>query len=112
MVLHHVKHLNPLLSDIYRVLKYNGYLVLREHDSNIPGLNMIIDIEHILYDVLIDSIDSQKTKNMLSDTVYRSKNDWDNILKNNGFTRIGSIKQKMKNNPTNHYYTIYKKKKR
>ena len=48
-VLHHVKSLNNLLSEIYRVLKPGGIFCIREHDAVNNSEYMLLDIEHMLW---------------------------------------------------------------
>jgi len=52
MVLHHVRPLEKLLSEIVRILKPNGYFFIREHDAMYAADYMLCDIEHAMYDVV------------------------------------------------------------
>lgn len=52
MVLHHVRPIEKLLSEISRILKPNGYFFIREHDAMCKFDYMLCDIEHALYDVV------------------------------------------------------------
>jgi ubiquinone/menaquinone biosynthesis C-methylase UbiE len=51
MVLHHVKHLHNLLSEISRCLKKQRYLIIREHDNYDSLDHIITDVEHVLFEV-------------------------------------------------------------
>ena len=82
MVLHHVRPLEKLLSEISRVLKPNGYFFLREHDAMSTIDYMLCDIEHALYDVV------QRNDTNFFNTyhgVYYDWLEWDYILKKYGF---------------------------
>ena len=38
---------------MYRVLQQQGTIIIREHDHDIEGLSLVIDIEHMLYDLQV-----------------------------------------------------------
>jgi ubiquinone/menaquinone biosynthesis C-methylase UbiE len=50
MVLHHVKNIDNLLSEMNRIIKMGGALYLIEHDAFTDGDKMLVDIEHALYE--------------------------------------------------------------
>ena len=52
MVLHHVKNLNTLLSEINRITKMGGYFIIKEHDSFNNLDNMLIDIQHAMFSIV------------------------------------------------------------
>jgi SAM-dependent methyltransferase len=81
MVLHHVRPIEKLLSEIVRVLKPNGYFFIREHDAMCKIDYMLCDIEHALYDVV------QRDDMGFFDTyhgIYYDWLEWDYILKGYG----------------------------
>jgi SAM-dependent methyltransferase len=85
MVLHHVRPLEKLLSEISRILKPNGYFFIREHDAMYPIDYMLCDIEHALYDVV------QRNDTNFFNTyhgVYYDWIEWNYILKKYGFKYI------------------------
>ena len=49
MVLHHVKNLPSMISEVLRVLKPAGKLVIADHDCWDAFDAMLIDIEHLIY---------------------------------------------------------------
>ena len=53
-VLHHVNlsELNRTISELYRVLKKGGILIIREHDCIDDNVRLLIDIEHTLYETV------------------------------------------------------------
>lgn len=84
MMLHHVRNLPLLLSEINRCLKKDGYLLIREHDAFTNTDKMICDIEHGIYDVSY-----QKDLNFFDNFYARYFDwiEWDIILKRFGFER-------------------------
>jgi len=52
-VLHHVYNVVDVLKEIKRVLKPNGYLFLREHECDTYEDELTLDIEHLLYEIVI-----------------------------------------------------------
>jgi len=54
VVLHHVADLPTLISEIYRVLKPNGLLFIREHDSTGPLFEVYLDFVHTLQQFLVN----------------------------------------------------------
>jgi ubiquinone/menaquinone biosynthesis C-methylase UbiE len=81
MVLHHVRPIEKLLSEISRILKPNGYFFIREHDAMSKIDYMLCDIEHALYDVV------QRNDMTYFDKyhgVYYDWLEWDYILQKHG----------------------------
>lgn len=51
--LHHVQYLSEIIKEIYRVLKTNGILIIKEHDCVTKDDMMIIDIYHAIYELVL-----------------------------------------------------------
>lgn len=49
LTLHHIKNMDKIISEMYRILKNNGILIIVEHDINNSSDQLIVDIEHLLY---------------------------------------------------------------
>lgn len=49
MSFHHMDNVEAVLNEIYRVLKPDGLLIIREHDLNPESLALVLDIQHGLY---------------------------------------------------------------
>jgi ubiquinone/menaquinone biosynthesis C-methylase UbiE len=106
MTLHHIKNINNLVSEIYRVLKPNGYVFIREHDCWNAFDAMLIDIEHNIYNVVGSDEGSYNIYHYINYygldkifnkfTVYKSD-----------FYYMG-IRNEI--SPTRMFYVIYKKK--
>ena len=52
MVLHHVEDLDLMLRETNRIMILGGYVIIKEHDASTCIDYMLIDIEHMLYDVV------------------------------------------------------------
>jgi len=101
MVLHHVKHIE-VLSEIYRILKKGGIVIIREHDSPNQLYSSFLDLVHRLYYVM--------GKIELSEDLYYSQyytiKQMDIYMKKYGFQLEVLSKS---NNYNRMYYAIYKK---
>jgi len=56
--LHHIKEFHMMISEIYRILKSGGILVVREHLITSPIDKLLIDIEHGLFAVSLNNLES------------------------------------------------------
>jgi ubiquinone/menaquinone biosynthesis C-methylase UbiE len=91
-VLHHSGNINMTISEIKRVLKKGGILVLREHDMNNYIDKEFIDFEHLLY-ICIEMNEHSFDKYI---GMYKSKKEWrklfgfkiDNSTSYNSLTNI------------------------
>lgn len=61
-VMHHVEHLDDLISEINRVLKPGGYLIIKDHDCNSDMMKCLMNIEHKLYTVTEKCSVTEKTE--------------------------------------------------
>lgn len=52
MVIHHIKYPEFILHELYRILKPNGTIIFREHDSDGESTDVLIDVEHSLFEVV------------------------------------------------------------
>lgn len=87
MVLHHVKDYSFVFNELYRLLKPNGILILREHDAVHKTDKDLIDLQHYIY--MYNIYGNQlydKNKNYYSN--YKSINEWKTILQNKSFKNI------------------------
>lgn len=112
--LHHVENAEEMIKEIARVTKKGGYLILREHDCGSQQLEMIIDIEHSVYELVLTKRKSPEDQKKYLETYYakyRSKHQWTILLQNVGFTFIKANYPVVPDdkNPTRFYYAMYKK---
>jgi SAM-dependent methyltransferase len=97
--LHHIPNIREYVKEIRRILKNNGLLILREH-NNIGNIKPLIDIEHMLYEYVIDG-NKEYINTYYGD--YYSIDEWKDIIKMKLI-----YKQKVKS-PTNYCYMIFQK---
>lgn len=55
-VLHHIPNYMQSLTEITRVLKQNGILIIREHDNDNKSTSKLIDLEHFLWAVVNNNL--------------------------------------------------------
>jgi ubiquinone/menaquinone biosynthesis C-methylase UbiE len=55
LTLHHIENFDFIVSEIYRVLKPNGYFILVEHDNYTNVDQLILEIQHNLYSYIYDN---------------------------------------------------------
>jgi ubiquinone/menaquinone biosynthesis C-methylase UbiE len=65
LTLHHVKNINNIINEIYRVLKDNGILILIEHDALNHYDKLLIEIQHTFFAFLYDN-----NKNYIKEPYY------------------------------------------
>lgn len=111
MVLHHVEKIDMMLSQISRVLKPGGYLVLREHDSTSEMDRLLIDMEHMIYDKIEDEYTDENKEAYVGD--YRSKQEWIDLLAQYDLESVAQEDELLKNGRRSEdkpYYSLYRKK--
>lgn len=121
--LHHMSNetIQATLSEINRILKPGGYILMKEHDASSRTVTRFIEWEHYLYHIL----DKGYTRNFINPDEYisqnidnfKSKNTWQRLFEENNFKYIESISRGLEkdkpiydsNNVTNLYWDIYRK---
>jgi len=108
-VFHHIQFLSFYLQNLYNILKPGGILILREHDCLNTSTQLLIDIEHVLYEYVLSDTPNEN----IFDTYYafyKSYKELRNMLEKIGFKYITSnYNYDISINPTRYYYSIYKK---
>ena len=108
-VLHHVEYIEYYISELYRVLKPGGVLIIKEHDSINENTQMLIDIEHMVHEYVKPDIPNTEILKSYA-AFYKSFNELNTLLKNNGFELVNNeYNFDIKINPTRYYFAIYKK---
>lgn len=72
MSIHHFEYKNEMLTEIQRVLKPNGILIIREHEHDYTKeLKMLIDLEHALFATVInEKMDNEEKVNEFWETYF------------------------------------------
>lgn len=65
LTLHHIKNMDLILNEIYRILKKDGIFIIIEHDSLDFLDNLIIDIQHTFFAYFYD-----KNKDIIKNQLY------------------------------------------
>jgi SAM-dependent methyltransferase len=119
MVLHHIpkNNLNLLMSEINRVMKPNGIIILREHNAQTATEKTALDIMHNFYDYVwnVDSNDIGSVDVITQETQwltnYKTNIEWTDLFKSNGFNvhTAARIFTNFKINPFMSYMCSYYK---
>lgn len=117
MSLHHIKSVELMICEIYRVLKPGGLLIIREHDSVGVKFPTILDVVHGFYGMVwsnpkeFDTFDDYYAR-------YFSNDELKAIMEKNKFKevyndcRVENYPQFHRNkviNPLKYYYAAFKK---
>ena len=120
MCLHHIVEKNKiqnLLNQIYKLLKKDGILLIKEHDSDSKYMDYLLDIFHGMYARVWS--DPPETLNFCGtySAYYRSRAEWDDVLDAHDFVRLrGDYARPVYNNrrflpnPYHIYVDTYEKK--
>ena len=94
MSMHHFRN-QEMFSELSRVCKEEGYLLIREHDcqpEDRPWLPVALDIMHGMWSLVWPVVDGKKKED--EDfcqnywAKYRSRQEWDNLLLSHGFRTV------------------------
>ena len=123
VVLHHVADLHSILLELVRILRSNGYLILREHDCKTERsltnkylnfvhafmrITKVGEFAHLKTDVTPDW-KSQKAE-IIKDTSsiqYRTRQQWQKELENVGFRLLAEWDYSGSSGPQNLFYAAY-----
>ena len=110
MMLHHVENLELMITELYRIIKHDGYLIIIEHDaiSNID--KMLCDIEHSLFAFMYENAKENFLQTYYA--TYYDKDEWNILFLKNGFKYIASnfiFDATVNITPTRTFYSIYQK---
>ena len=104
--LHHIpdNEIKIIIEEFNRTLSENGILILKEHDCPDKKFNKLLDIQHMIYDVVISQTTNYDTFLNKFYSNYKNIKDW-----NNFFSKFYSIKIIKLNTNDNSFISIYKK---
>lgn len=104
--LHHASdvEIKEYIANFYRIIPPGGIFVLYEHDCPSKYFGNLLDITHVLFDVVLTQITTfeEFNKNWISN--YKSKKQWDNLFKG----KFRQLKVLKKPSVNNNYYCIYR----
>jgi len=119
MSLHHITELDSMLSEIHRVLKDDGIVIIREHDCVSEELSNVLDLVHGFYSMVwsqpqeMESFEDEYFAN------YFTANNLNELIVKQNFKRVFGtnrdeeyplFNQGKVINPLKHYWVVYVKK--
>jgi len=111
-VLHHIRNFEYTVKELYRILKEDGLLLIREHDCINDTVATLIDIEHSLFEISgKNDVDYSYLQQYYAH--YFSKKELYILLQSVGFVQV----EKRKGIPleteaigeTRYYLTVFRK---
>lgn len=89
MVLHHIEPdiLKNTMSELRRILAPGGMVVIREHDAP-PPMIPILNIEHALWQVVIEHASDAARFQETYFAKYRPRHEWVQLFKSHGFDPV------------------------
>ncbi len=108
-----MSHIENRISEISRVLKPGGYVIIREHDCINSSISTLIDIEHCVFDTILSDL----TKDQIATFVetyqanYKTKFEWTSLFHNVGlkYAHQNYPFYFSNKNATRCYYAMYHK---
>ena len=106
MVLHHIKDelLPAVFGEIARLLGSSGIVLIREHDSPNEMVDSIINIEHGVFEVVLEGLTSGEEFGKNYYGKYRTKREWRALFAQYGFAHLGTTKH---SGATRGYYSLF-----
>lgn len=106
MVLHHIKDelLPAVFGEIARLLGPSGLVLIREHDSPNEMTDSLINIEHGIFEVVLEGLTSGEAFGKDYYGKYRTKREWRALFAQYGFAHLGTTKH---SGATRGYYSLF-----
>jgi ubiquinone/menaquinone biosynthesis C-methylase UbiE len=105
-VIHHIPDKKYTLSQLYRILKPGGIILVREHNCETIQDQMLIDLEHSLHGFVVDEQGQDYLQNY-NDT-YMNKLELSSIMISSGFKNISeNVKFPEDKGVTKYYYSLW-----
>jgi ubiquinone/menaquinone biosynthesis C-methylase UbiE len=91
MVLHHIRdaQLGAVMRELARVVMRDGIVIIREHDSPNTMIDSLINVEHALFEVVIEKLASPDEFQAHYFGNYKTRRDWVMLMKMYGFEQVG-----------------------
>lgn len=118
MVLHHIQNIGPVPEFLFNSMNNGGYLIIKEHDANNKDIIVAIDIEHTIFDMMVDGESPKDYHNgntMIKGHTgdYKSRKQWDDMFEKVGFKKVNIMTDptytRVNSFRTRHYHSIYYK---
>lgn len=101
--MHHTEDINFRLKELTSLCENDAIFIIREHDAMDNTLKMFIDIEHLIYEVIIDEIDIDTFINSYY-AKYFNKEELTSLMLNFNFKKIYESELF---GETKYYYSAY-----
>jgi ubiquinone/menaquinone biosynthesis C-methylase UbiE len=105
--LHHVQNIHLLMNELRRVIKKDGIIIIREHDCGNKYDARMIDLEHMMYDIVFENKTYEESVKEYY-ALYFSSDDFDELFKYYDFKLVKHLNAYSKSNETKYYYGVYK----
>ncbi len=102
-VLHHIPDKKYTISQLRKVIKNNGILIVREHDCRDSQDRTMIDIEHSLHAYAVDEQGIDYFQNYHDN--YMTKSELSTLMAEGGFELLDTFPEK---GITRYYYSVWK----
>lgn len=106
MTLHHIKNVDLMIEEIYRVLKPGSWFLIREHSCIPPEYGLFLDIMHGLYALVLTTPQEWPDFCETYYAKYLSENEWKEKIEKVGFRLVKSTKPQ---GNMNWYYSLFQK---
>lgn len=93
-VLHHVDptHINKLMTEVVRILKPNGFLLLREHDATNESEVTLLHLQHLLHSCVVENMSVERFYQTYF-SQFQSLSYWNELMIHYGFQLVASTPQ-------------------
>ena len=123
-VFHHLPNLDFSLNQLHRVLKNDGYLIVREHSAETYIDQLLIDVEHSLYECVVTPVEKYMNSTQIESSVKQYLHNYNDhyFSRNNLFQYMNKyfdyvtedLGVKLNYQPpqgiTKYYFSVWKKK--
>ena len=88
MALHHIPDTEDFLREVFRVLRPNGLVVIREHDCSPESIRLFLDVQHGMYARVLNEVVESPDFCTTFQTFFRSKAEWVEKMKGAGLEEV------------------------
>lgn len=109
MTLHHVKNVKNVIECVHDILIPGGIFIIREHDANVPNIDVVLDLMHAFYDIVWNNDTQITTSKPFVEShfaEYTTREELQSIIVKYGFKVVYSSDV---TGGWRHYYTAFVK---